>query len=236
MTITKKSMRKTSPNKHIVPGTTTALLSSPSKMPGYSFGLPAHRACPRANGTICDGCYASRGAYSWSNVARAYEARFTWVRECMKTSEGRAEFMRVMVREIAWATRQQPYFRIHDSGDFFSPTYVACWLEIARALPDVRFWAPTRAYQQPTRAGFVILGQDDAILGTLRAMAALPNVTIRPSALNFGDDAPVVDGLAAGSTADGAGFQCPAPSQENQCGDCRACWNNKAESVSYRKH
>lgn len=221
--------------KHTVPGTKTALLSSPSKMPGYSFGLPAHRACPRANGTICAGCYASKGAYSWSNVARAYEARYTWARERMKTAEGRADFVRTMVAAIKSA-RKQPYFRIHDSGDFFNAQYARCWAEIARALPDVKFWAPTRAWQMPTRLGFVVLGSEDELLAVLRDMAKLPNVTIRPSALMFGDDAPRVDGLHAGSTADGPGFKCPAPAQGNACGPCRACWDNKTESVSYRKH
>ena len=36
-----------------VPGTTVRLLTKTSKMPGPSWSLPAHRACPRANGSIC---------------------------------------------------------------------------------------------------------------------------------------------------------------------------------------
>src|SRR4030095_4598120 len=46
-----------------VPGTTVRLLTQTSKMPGPSWSLPAHKACPRANGTICDGCYAAKGCY-----------------------------------------------------------------------------------------------------------------------------------------------------------------------------
>ena len=220
-----------------VPNTNTSLLSNPSKMPGYSWGLPAHRACSRANGTICQGCYAAKGAYAWRTVNAAYETRFTWTRECMKTAEGRAEFVAVLTAAISRATRKQPFFRVHDSGDFFSPAYAQCWLEIMRALPNVQFWAPTRTWQQPLGGNtFRIMGQDDPILATLREMSKLPNVTIRPSALNFGDDAPVVDGLSAGSTADGSGKQCPAPQQGNQCGECRACWIERDTPISYRKH
>ena len=29
---------------------------------------------------------------------------------------------------------------------------------------------------------------------------------------------------------------CPAPSQGNSCGDCRACWDPKVKIVSYGKH
>jgi hypothetical protein len=77
----------------------------------------------------------------------------------------------------------------------------------------------------------------DPLLNTLRNLAALPNVTLRPSALNFGDSAPVVSGLHAGSTADSSyGHQCPAPLQGGNCGDCRTCWDANETAVSYAKH
>lgn len=41
---------------------------------------------------------------------------------------------------------KQVYIRIHDSGDFYSPTYFAKWLEIARLNPSVRFYAYTKSH------------------------------------------------------------------------------------------
>jgi len=38
------------------------------------------------------------------------------------------------------------FFRIHDSGDFFSPKYTRQWKQIADRLPDIKFWAPSRAW------------------------------------------------------------------------------------------
>ena len=80
----------------------------------------------------------------------------------------------------------------------------------------------------------------DPLLNTLRKLAALPNVAVRPSALNFGDDAPVVAGLHAGSTAAMhdklRAAQCPAPQQGGNCADCRVCWDAKETPVSYCKH
>ena len=32
------------------------------------------------------------------------------------------------------------------------------------------------------------------------------------------------------------GASCPAPTQGNTCGDCRACWNRGSSNVSYGKH
>jgi len=80
----------------------------------------------------------------------------------------------------------------------------------------------------------------DPLLNTLRKLATLPNVTVRPSALDFGDAAPMIAGLHAGSTAamaDGSrASQCPAPQQGGNCGDCRTCWDLKETAVSYSKH
>jgi len=128
------------------------------------------------------------------------------------------------------------YFRVHDSGDMFNVAYAQCWHEVCVRLPEVRFWIPTRAWQQPAGS----LPVFDPLMNTLRALAQLPNVAVRPSALNFGDYAPVVAGLHAGSTAGMPDVfrarQCPAYRQDGHCGDCRDCWDAKDLPVSYSKH
>ena len=35
---------------------------------------------------------------------------------------------------------------------------------------------------------------------------------------------------------DSEGHICPAPKQGNQCGSCRACWNDKVNEVTYIAH
>jgi len=32
------------------------------------------------------------------------------------------------------------------------------------------------------------------------------------------------------------GRTCPAPTQNGECGSCRACWNPKVKQVSYKEH
>jgi hypothetical protein len=80
----------------------------------------------------------------------------------------------------------------------------------------------------------------DPLLNVLRQLASLPNVTVRPSALNFGDHAPMVAGLHAGSTAAMPDIfraqQCPAYEQGGRCGECRACWQAKDTPISYCRH
>jgi hypothetical protein len=196
-----------------VPGTSVRLLTQTSKMPGPSWSLPAHRACPRANGSICESCYAAKGCYRYSSTRNAQNVRFAWTGESMRTPAGRTEWIARMVTAIL------------ESG-------CECWLEVCRMLPQVRFWIPTRAWQAPKST----LPVFDPLLNVLRQLAQLPNVTVRPSALNFGDYAPVVEGLHAGSTAAMPDMlrarQCPAYAQGGCCSDCRACWKDKETPIS----
>lgn len=213
-----------------VPGTAVKLLSNPSKMPGYSFGLPAGRSCPGAvygENSICGSCYAQKGMYAFSkNVAIAQQARYDWTLRSLMTADGRATWVTVMTAAVTWATRKEPFFRIHDSGDMFSPQYVNMWAEVARNLPEVHFWAPTRSYHYGNAR----------ILVALQNLASLPNVAIRPSALHINVEAPVVDGLQAGSGVKVDGWNCPASTQGNVCGSCRACWTEKSTPIYYHLH
>lgn len=207
------------------------ILSEPDKMPCPTFSLPARASCPFAVfgcNAICSDCYACKGRYTMSNVIGPRVARFAWVRSALKTESGRISFIGAVVNAIQETGTE--YFRGHDSGDFFSPLYVLLWIAICTMLPNVRFWFPTRAWQDGTG------NLNRRMLRSLRTLAALPNVVIRPSALYFGDAAPRVQGLSAGSTSNhAAALQCKAPGQEGYCADCRDCWKPDVE-VSYRHH
>lgn len=105
-----------------------------------SWGIPAAKS---ADGTlICigakdclTGCYARQGRYVMPNVRKAQEER-------LELSRGEL-FVDVMDAEIK---RRKPFaIRIHDSGDFYSLTYLRKWTEIMRRNPSVRFYAYTKA-------------------------------------------------------------------------------------------
>lgn len=143
------------------------------------------------------------------------------------------------------------FFRIHDSGDFGVLTnpaawkaYGRAWREVAEALPHVQFWVPTRMWMW-----------DDLV----KDLGPLPdNLSVRPSALHVDEEAPVVEGLTAGSAvfskdrmkaaieswtgAAGETWSCPVYSQQNvedkSCmgSGCRACWLWKNTAVAYKWH
>ncbi len=162
------------------------------------------------------------------NVIAPRMARFTWVLYSLKSESGKAELKHAIIAAIRETCTK--YFRGHDSGDFFNPEYVRVWIDICTELSDVRFWFPTRAWQDGTG------NENTRMLAELTRLAALPNVVVRPSALYFGDSAPRVNGLSAGSASNhDATLQCVAYRQDGYCGNCRACWDGETE-VSYAHH
>jgi hypothetical protein len=154
-------------------------------------------------------------------VANALDTRYRWTLECMASDAGFETFVSTMVAAITADGR--PHFRVHESGDVFNARYGRAWIEIARRLPGVQFWIPTRSWRIPN------------LLPVLRDLNAEPNVSVRPSALRIGDDAPSIAGLSAGTGVKSAGWNCPASEQGNACIDCRQCWN-KSTPVYYHLH
>lgn len=207
----------------VVPGTTNSLLSFTTKMPCPSWDLPHRRACPGAVyglGSICSKCYNGR-TKRHTGVAPAREARYAWVLDCLKTNAGTDFFVQTMVSAIGTYSAPSGYFRGHGSGDLFSPKYTRAWIRICEQLPHIRFWFPTKSYRLPWAS-------------LIAELNALQNVTVRPSADEFEETPPVIDGLSAGTSASKRDYTCPAHDHGNFCSTCRACWDNPEESTIYK--
>ena len=115
----------------------------------YNYGIPAYKSntglvtCPLAGSCGKEGgCYAQQGAYTWSNVAQAYENRLA----VAESSQFVSQMSKELAVKIKTAKRQkkQLVIRIHDSGDFYNVRYVNKWLEIVQLHPEVNFYAYTK--------------------------------------------------------------------------------------------
>lgn len=222
-----------------------SILSRPSKMPCASFNLPAMVACPAAKLSIkmlgskalCVNCYAMKGRYSFKNVKKAQNARYEFV----KNNLSNGVFVKSMIEAISKATKKASskiipnLFRVHDSGDLFSKEYITAWIEICKALPQVKFWFPTKEWVRMS--------------DELKELASLKNVALRPSALSIGDHAPMLKGFASGSTVVSSEEQAkslgcylclatkkgnPRTCKENKCQACFCKLVKK--SIAYLKH
>jgi hypothetical protein len=105
----------------------------------FSWGIPAYKSadgtitCPGALDCI-RGCYAAQGRYVMPNVKTAQENRLALSRS--------PEFVDMIDGEIK--SRLVRKLRVHDSGDFYSLSYLQNWLEIARRNPKTLFYAYTK--------------------------------------------------------------------------------------------
>jgi hypothetical protein len=105
----------------------------------YNWGIPAYKSasgfktCPNAAACV-KGCYATQGAYVFSNVAAVFERR-------LKLSQS-PEFVSTIDAEIK--RRNVKRLRIHDSGDFYSLSYFDAWMWIIERNPQTQFYAYTK--------------------------------------------------------------------------------------------
>lgn len=127
---------------------------------------------------ICQYCYATGGQYPTVAVQIAQVVRYVWAREAVR--QGRfAYVMDYAVKNANYDLSEEvtgrKFFRIHDSGDFFSQEYLEQWATVATMNPDVTFWAPSRIWA--TTWG------NAAVNG----MSRPDNFIIRPSVYHVGD-------------------------------------------------
>jgi hypothetical protein len=196
-------------------------LSSPSKMPCYSYGISAYRCDTGSKlvdvvGSTCADCYALKGFYGdWNtNLHKAHQKRY----EAMQSPD----WVNAMVFLIT--RKKMDYFRWHDSGDLQSFQHLLNLVTIAEACPGTAFWLPTREKK--------FVNQYQKAFGDFPS-----NLVVRVSATMVDDKA---GDYANTSTVhqDKApiGLACKAPEQDGKCMDCRACWDKSVVNVSYAKH
>lgn len=196
-------------------------LGWPSKMPGTSYGISAHKCITGAKlalvpGSVCEGCYAMRGNYIFRDVKRAHANRLA--------SLANVQWTGAMVVLLQHARTK--HHRWHDSGDLQGVWHLTKIAAVAALTPKVKHWLPTRELkivQEYVDGGGIVPG----------------NLLIRVSATMVDGPATKAWKWTSGVYSDKrprSGRGCPAPKQGNRCQDCRACWSFAVPHVSYHKH
>lgn len=210
-------------------------LSFPSKMPCPGYSIPAETCQVGSRlrdvpGSTCSDCYACKNCYQYPSTQRAMWRRYGTVTKANGSFvDGymwREAFIAVL-RDLR-DRKGVHYFRWHDSGDIQSTYHLHLICEIAAALPDMRFWLPTREVRL-VRQYLVEAGPFPS------------NLQVRISAPMRDKRGPRVSGCTSSEvhTTDrpvtGAA-ECDAYMRDGECGDCRACWSAAVPVVSYPAH
>ena len=192
----------------------TGSLSKPSKMPGWSYGLPA-KECKtggkfqKVPGSTFYDCYALKGCYVFKVVQDAQYYRLKAIKNRL--------WVQAMAMQIN--NKRSKEFRWHDSGDVQDLKHLAKIFKVCKLTPSVDHWLPTR----------------EAWVKKF--------IPAAPDNLNIRFSMPMIDQEAAAGwpntstvTRDSKKANCPAPQQGNECKDCRACWDKSIKNISYLAH
>ena len=187
-------------------------LSKPSKMPGWSIGIPAKecktgKKLRQIKNSVCEGCYALKGCYVFKVVQEAQYKRLEAIQH--------PDWVQAMATLIN--SKKPDVFRWHDSGDVQDVDHLEKIFEVCKLTPTKRHWMPTR---------------EAWIKDHMHKAPA--NLVVRFSSPMI-DQGPVKS-WANTSTVSTKSRSCPAPDNNNECGDCRACWDPLVKNIEYGKH
>jgi len=190
----------------------THSLSKPSKMPGWSYGLPAPECktgskLRKIKGSTCYNCYAMKGCYVFPDVKAAQYKRLASTKLDAWTVAMAAQLN----------SKKSKWFRWHDSGDVQDLDHLNKIYEVCRLTPGTRHWLPT---------------QERKYLPDPEAVPS--NLVIRLSGSKV--DGPPPTAWKHTSSVVTKGATCPAPNQGGKCKECRACWTKSIKNISYGKH
>ena len=101
-----------------------------------NWNLPVVTTCRHPSPWCFEHCYAKKGRYGFPNTQNLYRENYQ-----ASKRENFADLMRAMLLKA-----KAEVVRVHCSGDFYDQAYLDEWLEIARTLPDLNFFAFTKSY------------------------------------------------------------------------------------------
>ena len=203
-------------------------LSKTSKMPWYSYSIPAQRCkvgskLASVKGTVCNGCYALKGYYRFTKVHAALEKRY---QKLMNTNREKFVEAFVLVLETKYNNQKgvkEDRFRWHDSGDVQSYEHLEMICEIARKTPFLRHWLPTKEYT------LISMFPSELIPSNLQIKVSHPKIGVTFAKGTYSG----YDISTVGYEGDDVA-QCNAQHQDGECRECDACW--KPGAVNYPLH
>jgi hypothetical protein len=156
------------------------------------------------------------------------------------------------VEAMVKAVGKAKYFRWFDSGDVYHVSLAEKIREVITLTPNCLHWLPTRAYKDtPIRAVFERMTTKTYTLKSsvgqpvvMPSLDYLPNAIIRYSSDSV-NGARLSNKMGLNSViiqsendfvAEKGYSLCRAYTRGGKCGDCRACWSDKVDTVAYVYH
>ena len=119
--------------------------------------------------------------------------------------------------------KSKRYHRWFDAGDIQSYSHLMKIFEVCELTPHIKYWLATREYK---------------LIDKIKEEDVPKNLCLRVSAITVDGNQPKFWKWTSGVHKDkpAVGWECPAPKQNGECGNCRNCWSRKVKQVSYKEH
>jgi len=199
-------------------------LSNPSKMPSYAWGIPIEYCktgmkLAKIEGTICNKCYAGKGCYVFPVVKNMYEKRYKAI-EDVEWVDYMSELITQKYKNL---DKSRLFHRWFDSGDVQSFGHLMKIFEVCENTPHIKHWLATKEYE---------------LISQLDVKDVPKNLCLRVSATKIDGAIRKFWKWTSGVHSDKPlkGRECPAYKQDGECKDCRACWDRRIKTVSYKEH
>jgi len=215
--------------------------SKTQKMPWESWDLPAWMCktgakLVKVKGSICEGCYALKGRYIFGTVKNANLKRFDQIKDINNLEDWKNSFISLFKSKLKRLSAEKRFFRWFTSGDLQSVDMLVAIVNIAKAIPEIQFWLPTKEHG--------IIREYQAIHGEFPA-----NLNVRVSMFMVNQEPSKGLGLPTSTVVNSPDDMndkhqnlCPASLEqfngkaEVNCGDCRKCWDKNVDNVAYIYH
>ena len=141
----------------------------------YQWSIKAGKkhSCPGESGLCASRCYAKAGFYCMPANEKGMLRNFEFTKN--------PNFRKWLIAQMKII--QPRVFRIHVSGDFYSPEYLDTWLDVVRQNPRTSFFAYTRSWRV------------DELFPQLLTLSQLPNADLWFSVDRETGQAPLVPGV-----------------------------------------
>lgn len=159
------------------------------------FNLPEKLTCPGSTALCREHCYACKASRCYPQVMPFRMSNF----EASK----QPNFVQSIIDELKAHNKPVTFFRIHESGDFYSQEYLDKWIEIALFFPAIKFLAFTKSFS----LDFSRCPSNLRIVWSVFPDTNLSTVPAGPRAY-------------AGSIGDTTMLDC-----HGSCDTCGLCWN-----------
>lgn len=176
-----------------------------------TFSLPSGYTCIGSTTFCIRHCYARKAEMAYKTVIpRRYNNYVLSLR---------ADFVPKMITLIS-SKKLLEYFRIHESGDFYSQEYLDKWIQIAKLLPNIKFLAFTKSF---------MLDFSDVPSNLIIRWSIMPDTTTttvpKSGLYAYAGECQKIQG-------DGKVFQCTGQCKKDTC---THCWDSNA-SVHFNLH